>query len=263
MKLLTILAMFFTLAPACYAEGEDAITLDPGVQQRLADALKNYRPQGASLKLTELHQIDNVGNFGKVVEYQRDATWARQDSGLWAIVAVGGFTSGGANGMSQTLSLCGLLPLLTAVSSTTQVNIPLATRFGPFMMRHVVNVGRRGRVTDFRTEYGDICSPSPGAKFTYQFDNEVQIRTSSRTVTGKATLDVSCEVASDAAPATQLAPSFRGDYLRVSCENVAKSGQKTGYLYAFLREPGVYLTLSESGSNQSTKMQYKAVEYGP
>jgi len=261
------LANFVVLVPG-YAAEVDPLVLDSTLQGRLANVLKDYKSQNKYLRLVEQHEIDNVGNFGKIVLYDRHVVYSLQDSGLWGVLSVGGFTSGAATGSTQSLSLCGLVPLLGVGGSTTRsevlLSLPIGRFFVPFGFRSSIDINRQFRVKEFKTDYQGICSPIPGDKFAYQIENEVQFKTSGlfgRTGVGSAIVDVSCLVAANPVSATELSPSFKGEYLMVTCESVAKAGQKGKVVYAFLRDLGLYLMLSETGSAQTIKVHYKSAEY--
>ena len=261
--------ILLSLAPLSYsAESDEVWLLQPIVQERATGLLKAYKKTGNSLKLFEIQEINNAGNFGKIIYYERQTSFSRQESGLWAIVGAGNFTSGAAAGFSQTLSLCGLITLLTTTNSTTKLEtntpIPFGKLFLPFGIRTSIGVGTRVRVADLRTDYEDICSPIPGTKFTYHIENEAQVKTTGlfgRSTQVSAKIDVLCQVSSSVVQAKEINPGMRGDYLLVSCEGTAHSGQKSKTDYAFLIEPGVYLILSTGGGAQTTKVQYKTVDY--
>jgi hypothetical protein len=58
----------------------------------------------------------------------------------------------------------------------------------------------------------------------------------------------------------QIFPSLRGDALFTSCERIGKSGAKAKLGYAFLRDAGIYLLLSEGTDVQTTKVHYDEVQ---
>lgn len=257
-----------TLAPVYGPEAGQSLVLDAAVQERAKSLLEHYKPRHKALRLSELHEINNVGNFGKLVYFDHQSHYSQLQSGLWAMVGHGAFTSGSAAGTSQSLSLCGIITLLAVSDSLTKLEltapIPFGRMFLPFGMRSSIDIGRRVRVKDLRTEYKELCTPVAGSKFSYQIENEVQIKTSGifgRTVVTSTVIDVSCQVAKVASPANRLSNSFSGESLRVSCESNAKPGQKRMMDYAFLKELGLYLILNDSSSAQKTKVQYKAIDY--
>lgn len=258
-----IVALLAAASPLGHAaDGNSSLVLDAGVQDQALKLLKDYRPRVRQLKLTEVHEIKSAGNLGKTVQENRQALYAKQDSGLWAITGTGGAADGSGAGVSQTLSLCGLVPLLNVVDSSSKVDMQVtAGKLPPFTIPHSLDVLRRNQVKALRTQNADLCSPAPGASFGYQMENEHQIKAGRRTAGSNVSQDVSCHVGASAAPAATLAPGLRGDYLPVSCEGTMPSGAKNSWKYAYLRDAGLYLLLEEGLRFQTTKVQYKAVEY--
>ena len=261
------MAVAATLTTAAFgAEIDEPLLIDLGVQEQVTSLLKGYKPSTQLMKLTEVRDTD-IG--GKLLHYEVQSNFSRQETGLWAVVAVGGFTSGSGATTSQYLSLCGLITLVRSDSFSAKLDTTTAIPFGrifvPFGIRSIIDVWVRARVKEFRTTHEGICSPVAGATFTYQIKSEVQTKTSGmfgRTRITTTEADATCTVAKEANPAKQLSSSFHGDFLGVSCEIISSSGQKSTVDSAFLVDSGIYLTLNESSPTRTMKVQFTTVEYG-
>lgn len=247
------------------------LVLDPSVQQAVRATLSDYRPTAMITALSQTQEIDNVGNFGKLVYFQAHSAYARQDNGLWEAAGGGGFTNGDASGGGESLVLCGLVVLLNNSGSTSSVTTGGAALAGKTFVSFGINApvqfGVRRRVTKLETT-AHLCTPAPGASFSYHVEAEAWVKVSglfgqTRHVT--AVTDVTCHVAPNPTPAAAILPGFRGDALHVSCETVVGSGSPHKSEYAFLRDAGLYLQLSigEPGDVQTTKIRYDAVSYSP
>lgn len=246
------------------------LVLDQTVQQTVQSILSDYKPPATITELSQTQEINNVGNFGKLVYYQSHAVYARQDNGLWEVAGSGGFTNGDASSSGESLVLCGLVVLLNTSGSTSSVNTTTAASVGkgfiPFGINSTVQFGVRRRVTKLETT-AHLCTPTPGTSFSYHVESEAWIKTSgmfgqTRHVTG--VIDVTCHVASSVTPAGEIAPALRGDALHISCETTVPSGTPHKSEYVFLRDVALYLQLSlgEPGDVQTTKIRYDAVGYG-
>jgi hypothetical protein len=254
-----------TLSSTLIVAEEESLVLDMSVQTKLSSLMKDYKPDKALTRTTERREINNRGNFGKLVYEQRRAIYKRQGSGLWAVVSTAAL--GTSSGSAESLSLCGLVTLLSATVSTTSfdqmISIPSERLFGYFSIRHSIDWGRRLRVMSFETSANNICAPAPGAEFSYRVETEMEIKTSgllgvTRVATGVD--DFSCKVSAESRPAKEIFPSLRGDALFTSCERIAKSGAKAKLEFAFLRDAGVYLLLTEDANVQTTKVHYEEVQ---
>ena len=248
----------------------EPLVLDQSVQQAVRSTLSDYKPTATITTLSQTQEINNVGNFGKLVYYQSHGTYARQDNGLWEVAGSGGFTNGDASGAGESLVLCGLVVLLNTSGSSSSLNTvgvaPAGKTFVPFGINATVQFGVRRRVTKLETT-AHLCTPTPGTSFSYHVEAEAWVKTSglfgqTRHVT--AVTDVTCHVAPSPTPAAEILPAFRGEALHVSCETVVGSGTPHKSEYAFLRDAGLYLQLSigEPGDVQTTKIRYDAVGYG-
>ena len=254
-----------TLSSTLIVAEEESLVLDTPVQEKISSLLKDYKPDKALTRTTERREIDNRGNFGKLVYEQRRAIYKRQESGLWAVVSTAAL--GGSSGSARSLSLCGLVALLSATASKTSfdqmISIPSEKIFFYFSIRHSIDWGRRLRVMSFEASANNICAPAPGAEFSYRVGTELEVKTSGLlgvTKVARGLDDFSCKVSAESRPANEIFPSLRGDALLTSCERIGKSGAKAKLGYAFLRDAGIYLLLSEDTDVQTTKVHYEEVQ---
>ena len=240
--------------------------LEPPVRNKIELLLKEYKSTNAAVRTVELHEINNKGNFGKLTYYERRASYARQDSGLWAVLSSGTFTSGAGGGTMQSLSLCGLVTLVSTMSATTYNDltaaIPIGKIFVPFGMRSSIDQSRRQRVTNLETD-ANVCAPAPSTDFSYRTETEVLSSTSGLLRLSNSTKrdeHFACKVNAESIPASKIFPSLRGDSLRVTCERTAGWGGKITREYAFLKDAALYVLLSETGEVQVTQVQFKDAE---
>jgi hypothetical protein len=256
--------------PAPQAAMDAPLVLDAQVQQKLGTILKDYRPTASLVGMSMTRDIDNKGNFGRIVHYESHASYARQDNGLWEVAGGGGFVNGTASGSGDSLVLCGLVILINASGSTSALAAmgvaPAGKVFVPFGIRTTANFDLRQRVTKLETA-APLCAPVPGTTFSYHVETEVYLRTNgmlgqTRHITGAA--DVTCTAAPAPTPARDIAAAFRGDALRVSCLRGATGGAHQKVEYAFLRDVGFYIILSEGEPSdvQYTVLHYNTAQYG-
>ena len=250
-------------------ESDELLTLHPSIQARITALLKDYRPKSTAIKLTNREEIRHVGNFGKLVYAEHDTRYVLQDSGLWANVAIGGFTDGASSGIGRSLSLCGLITVLMASNAVSNFKSTSAVPFGkvfvPFGIGSSMGTERRVRVKALEAATDNICSPSPGARFTYRYDSEGEVKMTGlfgSTISTPSVVTATCQAAPELRPAKELVASLRGDYLPVSCDTSPKPGRSTKVEHAFLIDPGIYVPLSAVMDIQTTKVQYRSAEYG-
>ncbi|HVL57401.1 MAG TPA: hypothetical protein VM491_12920, partial [Burkholderiaceae bacterium] len=193
-----------------------------------------------------VHEIKNVGNFGKLVHHEWTARHVRTPNGLWEVVIGGGrFVSAPEPRANQTLSLCGLIPLLRSARFSTELGGTIDTRL---------------RVKSLRTDSTRLCAPGPDAAFDYQVESELQTKSTGmfrQTTTRTLSSDVRCRAAGESRPASELATGLNGQYLPVSCESVSNGSDKVNLRFAFVDQLGVYLVLTESARHAETTTHYK------
>lgn len=248
------------------------LRLDPAVQQAVVSQLKDYRPRSSIAALSITREIHNVGNFGKLVYYKSRVAYARQDNGLIATVGSGGAAEGGSSGSGRSLTLCGLVTLLSTSASTNDSNatsaVPVPKLFVPFGLASQVDIGMRIRVTEFEADTDHICTPAPGSTFSYRAEREVSVKTTGlfvHTTIGAGSVEIFCQVGDAPRAASDFGSGLRGDALTVSCDHVTTTGSKRTSEYIYLDEAGLYLQVSEGepGDAQTTKVRYDGVEYEP
>src|ERR1051326_7264545 len=102
------------------AEKEQDLVIDGSVQAKLAPLLKDYAPAKPLRSTDELREIDNKGNLGRLIYYERKVAYAPLESGLWGIHGIGGFTSNDSRGSSSPSSTtCSISPRSRRVGSTS------------------------------------------------------------------------------------------------------------------------------------------------
>jgi hypothetical protein len=72
---------------------------------------------------------------------------------------------------------------------------------------------------------------------------------------------VLCKAGSSYIPAREILETLHGDALMVQCERKVAGQQIARFEYAFLRESGFYLRLSEDAGRQKVQVRYTEIRY--
>jgi hypothetical protein len=250
---------------ACAAD-EEQLILEPALREQLAVMLKNYQPKAPIAALGTLHEIENKGNFGKIVSGNRIVRYAPvQEGGLLPVFS--SMTMTGSGGSAQALSICGLITALSLGSSATvsasTTALPVGNMFVPFGVRSTTDINRKQKLLRLETS-ADLCAPTPGSEFSYRTETEHHFKIGGllgRTVSGVRTEQIVCKSAAETQPASSLHADLRGVALPVSCEMSTQGGDKSKTDYLFLPDAGLYVQVGEFVSAQTTRIQVKEVSY--
>jgi hypothetical protein len=248
------------------AEKEQDLVIDGSVQAKLAPLLKDYAPAKPLRSTDELREIDNKGNLGRLIYYERKVAYAPLESGLWGIHGIGGFTSNDSRGSSQALSLCGLATLISAsagkIHGDATVAVPIGRTFLPFAIQSSIDYGRRSKVRDFEASTPDVCRPSPGQQFSLRVESELTVTVSGTFGTSRVSAmseELACKVAGELKPADGYLPAVGGQALVTACERRVNGRNKAVLEYVFLPSAGFYVLLKERSDVETVKVRYREV----
>jgi hypothetical protein len=244
-------------------DNDKPLILNESVQSAVLSQLKSYKPGVSTIDFLKINDIQMTHTS---ITMKTQATFAVLDNGLWGMV--GHMTATGSNsGAGQGLSMCGLVLLLNASQSSKTNELytaaPIGKLFLPFGIRSTVDTGLRRQVTSFETTATNICSPAPGAEFSYAVQLHTQLNATGlfgQTKEMDVTYRDTCRVG-DARPASEYGATLQGQALPVTCERVASSGAKSTHGFAFLIDAGFYIEVGESNESGTGKIHYEAVSY--
>lgn len=207
---------------------------------------------------------------GAKVQITAERELALLASGLVGIVekAALGSTSTQGQGVSRSLSLCGLVTLLAEgriqTETATSAVLPAGPLFVPFGFQTSAQANDRTRLTALTSTAPRLCSPRPGTSFTYTTAAEVVMKTAglfTSTQTLIQTVAAKCQVARAPEPASKIHPDLQGDQLPVACDVENADGSTTRNEYAYLVDSAFYLLLRSVNPMGSVDIRYPAMGY--
>ena len=221
--------------------------VDEAVKAKAFALLRESKPQRPIARTLQTEESEYRGRFGKKVIHIR-SLYVPQEAGL---VRLESTTSVG--GSQRALVICGLI----------------AVRTWGFLPGDDVTNETSSRLTDLETVEPKICSPFPGAEFSYRTQAERRVRLSAniiiRTLANERTVAdihvVRCKADDSYTPARDILHSLEGDALVVRCERKASNGHTATFEYAFLAESGVYLRLRDQSDGYKAQVRYTEVRY--
>lgn len=205
---------------------------------------------------------------GAMAQITVDMFLERLADGLWGTTTVSNLSIGPVIERKQSLE--GLLDLAVAMElngkSQAAGVIPIGKGvFLPFAFQGSQQTASTVRTLALSGDLQAIGAPVPGATFAYEQLREIQTASRSGMLSlgsasaTQARLVQACTVG-DAAPATQLHPGLRGEYLPVKCTGTAAE-RSLSRDYAYLRDAGVYLQLRNDSAGSVEQRTITAVEY--
>lgn len=193
-------------------------------------------------------------------------------SGLAGIVekTALGSTNTQGQGVSRSLSLCGLVTLLAEgriqMETATSTVLPAGPLFVPFGFQSSAQANDRTRLTALTSSAARLCSPRAGSQFSYTTAAEVVMKTSgliTSTQTLIQTVAAKCQVARAPEPANKIHPDLQGDQLPVACDVENADGSTTRNEYAYLVDSALYVLLRSVNPMGSVDIRYPAMGYTP
>lgn len=190
---------------------------------------------------------------GAVITYEF-ATLGRNLYGSRTSSVLGEQTLAGTN-----LTLCGLVELLSTTQAPTTertaiLAVPVGSLFAPLGIRMRTDFSGSSEVTRLALSApaAQLCEPTPGMRFDYEFDTVARFRTKSGLAKFNSTITSAhrsaCTVM-EPQPAAAVIDGATEHYLPVSCETtivVGKSGKPNAIRreLAYLPDAGFYVTLT-------------------
>jgi hypothetical protein len=175
---------------------------------------------------------------------------------------------GKAVGSGSSLSLCGLIGLLSESKSSTDTStttaLPAGKVFLPFAIKSSVDFSRRGRLVGLETSASSLCEPASGVEFTLKTEEELIVKTSGLfggTKEIKRVRESRCRTSADVKPASLIGEPLVGDYREVQCETVDGNGRTSKTRYAYLIASSFYLPIEEINDVQTTSIRYPIASY--
>lgn len=203
--------------------------------------------------------IWNKGNFGMAVYYDDKTRYRTIENGLHHVEGAGGFRKAQAGGSVTSLSLCGLLPLVSvSQSSTTTKGFVRVIGIG-IHTSSTVSFANRSRMIRLETSAPSLCGITPGQHFTYRVDAEL-----TRRIEGDYTRDrtieevvngplVTCTAGPDIQPASSIAPQLVGDYIPVECVTQDAKNRPSSTQLAYLASYRFYLVMASKSKWQRSE----------
>lgn len=251
---------------AALSLGSHAQSAELRPESAALDALKPFLKGSGSVvnKLTAVHEIDSPGNIG-VIRGETRAEYQWVSDGLLANSSATVLRDGKGSGSTQSVSVCGLIPIVKQRTSALQGPAPVIPIAGAFVgigLKTSVDFAAASRLVSFRAEKGNPCEPKPGETIAFVAGVEHTFKIAGKTMSGVRTETTTCKAAEGSTSLAELVAATTGEYLKVSCESVAQGGHKTVSTYAFLPTVGQYILLEEQDGK--TKLAYRptALEIG-
>jgi hypothetical protein len=266
------------LLGACAAPGRDVqvdlpLVIPDALSTELSSKVSREPVQSRMLSLSKTLTLDNKGNFGTLAYTNQQQLFSFRQDGLLQVQTTGSFQGPGGSSkiIDQTLSLCGLVPVLGEAAglsnSALTTAAPAGAAFLPLNFSLSLQSATRRRLSRFEANPSNLCQPTPGMEFSLQMESEVQSKANGQVYSSNKqftlTEQAKCKVSPDLFPASNLNSSMRGQYLAVSCAYTADPSNDRKVEYAFLLASGMYVVLGEVAKWQTDKARYESVKYQP
>ncbi|MFD0725096.1 hypothetical protein [Lysobacter brunescens] len=233
------------------------------ISEELMTSLKPHIGNGPVLPMpaamSSTQTIWNKGNFGMKVYYDEKIRYRMLENRLHHVEGTGGFRKGQAGGSGTSLSLCGLLPLVSvSQSSTTNKGFISVVGIG-IHTSSTVAFANRSRMIRLETTAPSLCGITPGQHFTYRVDAEstrrvegdyIRDRTIEEVVNGPL---VTCTARQDILPASSIAPQLVGDYIPVECVTQDAKNRPSSTHLAYLASYRFYLVMANKSKWQRSE----------
>lgn len=261
---LGIAALFSVSSSSADDEG---FVLSGAVQAALADQIVHAQNGYGLLRVVRVDRIENSANSNASMVLDARSTLDPLENGLFAVSSVLTERSGKLSGQASSLTLCGLITLLTQTSANIKNNytsvVPIAGVFVPFGVKSSTDWGSRFRVTAFEASSKNICNPQPGTEFEYRVDADRELKMSSMFSTTKNLKETDafvCRVSATESPGSALSPAVKGTYLTVVCTSTEASTVKKRVELAYITDLAYYFSLDRQEGTQSTRTELSGIE---
>jgi hypothetical protein len=261
---------------ACAAPGKDVqvdlpLVIPDALHTELSSKVSREPAQSRMLSLSKTLTLDNKGNFGTLAYTRQQQLFSFRQDGLLQVQTTSSFQGPGgiSRSVDQTLSLCGLVPVLGEAAglsnSAMTTAVPAGGVFLPLDFSLSLQSSTRRRLSRLEVNPSNLCQPTPGMEFSIQMESEVQSKANGQVYSSNKqftlTEQAKCKVGSHLLPASDLNSSMRGQYLAVSCAYTAEPSNDRKVEYAFLLASGMYLAMGEVAKWQTDKARYESVKY--
>ena len=225
--------------PGASALADEPFTLPPAVLKVVEPLVAAYAPAKRHAVWVVTDENHNPGNFGRPMYFDGSTRFTLQPRGLWQVESSVEHRGKQSSGSAVALSLCGLVPLLTASSGSFrpwqglgllgEVEIPDAFT-------------SRARVVEFSASTADVCRPVTGLSFELDLVRESHRRLGLLPTTSKRRERFACKVG-ETVPATSLGLALEAKALKVACERRYDDDPAVNVDYAFVEPIAAYLVV--------------------
>lgn len=268
-----IIAIFVALIlpNSTYAAESEFISVDPSIQSIILAHVNPQRPKNTIVKITKHMALKMDDLFEPMrTKTQSFIDYTVLDNGLIANVDSFSSTTGNLSGISQSITLCGLIDIVSQSSSNFEKRLtsifPLGKIFIQFGIKTNEDFAAASRIVAFETNAANLCTPTIGSEFSYRIEMENSLKTTSflgGTKKSRSTFEYICRAGKVMQSASQLLTSLTGDSLSVTCETTPSQSNKVKFEYAYLIDSGLFLIVSQETGSVTMKMNYSDAEYSP
>ena len=236
---------------------DEPFVVPPDVAKALEPITAGYQPAKRHAEWMQTNEIWNPGNFGRPLYADGPSRIVLQGNGLWLVELSSQFRDKGSAGSGIGLSLCGLVPMLAAGSSSFQ---PWQGLRGLGDIRIPDAFSTRARVIEFKATSADVCRPTTGLAFEIDLTREVNNRLGLVPTSSKRRERYSCNVG-DAVPAASLGVALEASAIKVTCQRRTNDDPPIALEYAFVEPIATYLIVKSVNGDFKTNSAYKSLEF--
>ncbi|WP_431099453.1 hypothetical protein [Polaromonas aquatica] len=276
MRVVIFIIICTALLGACAAPGRDVqvdlpLVIPDALYPELSSKVSREPAQSRVISFSKTLTLDNKGNFGMLAYTHQQQLFSFRQDGLLQVQTTASFQGPGgiSKSVDQTLSLCGLVPVLGEAAGLSNSAMATAASAGgaflPLNFSLSLQSATRRRLSRLEVDSSNLCQPTPGMEFSIQMESEIQSKANGQVYSSNKqftlTEQAKCKVGSDLLPASDLNSSMRGQYLAVSCAYTAEPSNDRKVEYAFLLASGMYVGMGEVAKWQTDKARYESVKY--
>ena len=256
------------LATASASAQDRSIVINEGLLKKVSEMSVPTRQSELS-SWEAISDIENIGNFGKVVTAKIRSDFAPTNGNFISGRSI--FSSTSSKGASQFISLCGLKVLLSSNAGNAQNSLiviaPIGKLFIPFGMTYSSKQSVDYVANSLEFDSVDVCSPKRSSSFQLDIVGGRGYKLSGIFGSGLFALDnmqvtldtLKCDVAATYSSAKSLGIPIEGDALLVACtvtETRDKNVRQSTSKYAYSKSLGVYLALELKGAVETETFRY-------
>jgi hypothetical protein len=262
MKLIRSVFPLAACAVTITAHAQDAVTV-LSLPPEVAAVVKSLDGELAPQPLARTRMETSFSALNSVL--RQDSEYLQLAPNLWGVRT--SLRSDQVSSSSESLTLCGLVELMTTVLTTGDRSfttvIPIGKAFVPLGINLPASSTRTGEVTrlEIPEDSRALCHPAPGTKFSYAVDRK--LHSSSRIGSNEQQVSVRATCEAGAAVIPRAPSQVLGDYLPVRCEiQNTQTGSVNPSRWAYLVHSGYYLRLDGGVGRVASEHRYTAAETG-